>query len=191
MIENMWNLEDEEVLALPTPPEKIVEEQCELLGAATDYVVKAKIAPYSGSVESYRRTSLRALPGSVVQNFMQIYNDDRFVDIQEDLGDIGSSYFAFEFFIVAPSIPNYKYRVMFMQYKIEYYPLLLVLDDEIATEINFPVSSENSDEILSSQNVVCENEEQFIELLRKVITSKKVRKVVASLKRMANKALIV
>lgn len=179
MIENMWILDDEGTSALPGSPKKIVEVQCDFIREATNYEIKAQITPYSGPIRSYMKPSFS---NAIKSSF--IFSDDKFVDIQEDLGDIGSRYFTFEFFISSPSVPNYKYRIMFMQYEIGYYPLFLVLDDEIAEEIISPLP-ENVSNGLSNQNVLCENEADFIKLLKKVIASQKVRKVITSLKRMA------
>ncbi|MCL2577139.1 MAG: hypothetical protein FWE27_03705 [Defluviitaleaceae bacterium] len=176
MTENMWVLDDEGIPALPTPPEKIVEVQCNLLGKATNYEIRARIDSYSGSITPYEMRE-------VLHDFEESFRDNRFFDIQEDLGEIGSSVFTFEFYVTSSFIPNYKYRIMFMSYSIGYYPLLVVLDDEIASEIS---QKDSAGKVY--QNAQCVNEQQFIELLRKVIGSKKVRKVIASLRHMSANA---
>jgi len=178
MIKNMWEIEDGTIINLPTPPEKIIQKQCEYLAEVTNYEINAKIDSYDGAISSYKKPGLqRMLFEAATLNMHTNLLHDKIVDIQDDLGSIGTRYFTFEFFITSPNIPNYKYRVLFMRYEIGFYPLLVVLDDEIAM-----------DELINNQDVWCGNEEEFLQLLKKVLNSSKVRKVIASLRSMVKSA---
>jgi len=153
---NKWNIKFDEDMT--TPPNEIVEDYCENLKALTDGKIVAKIADYSVPISSYSRS----MSSSIIE-----------VDIQDDLGP--SKYFSFEFFITSTSTPNYKYRIMFIRYEIEHYPLLIVLDGEIATYLN------------KAQEIWCKDEEEFKIVLQRIVESPKVRKVINNLYRIGKK----
>jgi len=85
--------------------------------------------------------------------------------------------FEFEFFITSIHTPNYKYSVMFMSHKIEYYPLTLDIDSDIAGEMEIFEIDYNS----GLPRIIVENEEEFISTLSKIINSQKMKKVIDSL----------
>ena len=162
-----WNIVIDET-STPTPPEEIVESQCENLKNLTDGRVIAKIAVYYGQTSSYTQYGFLG----ALRN-LALAGEDREVNIQEDLGDVGKSYFTFEFFISATSAPNYKFRILFLIYEIGYYPLKIVLDEKIAAGIGV------------EQNITCKSEEDFKDILGKILASPKVAKVVNSLNSIA------
>jgi len=165
---SMWNLELNEVVA-STSPVDIVEEQCEYLRKHTDGKIIAKISGYYEPISSYTRYGF----GSLLRSALQSGGDTK-VDIQEDLGDIGNTYFTYEFFITSIATPNYKFRVMFMRHDITGYPIELVMDADIAHDMSFIYSN-------NSQNFVCENERVFKEVLEEILNSTKVAKVINAL----------
>ena len=180
-MENMWNLNLIEIPIL-IPPEKILEDQCEFLKEVTGGKVIAKVSPYSGPTEnySYIKKSFFDVFNDVFKSLgtkSQSANNERItVNIQEDLGNIGdvpNMYFAYEFFITSPSTPNYKFRIMFLTYTAGQYPIGIVLDNEIAIELN------------SLQNIVCENEDNFKNTVKNIINSNKVKKVINTLNSIA------
>ena len=167
-MKDLWKL-DTGSEAMPIPPEEIIDAHCDNLNARTEGRVRAKIAAWDGPTASYTRhegISLALLAFSSI-------GSPKKVDIQEELGDVGESHFAFEFYLTSPSTPNYKFRILFLVYRIGYYPLQLVMDDEIASEIGV------------GQNVTCENEDEFNQYLEKILSSPKVAKVVTSLNHLA------
>jgi len=95
--------------------------------------------------------------------------------------DVPNDKFVFEFYLSSLSAPYYKFRVMFISYPIEYYPVAIELDDEIAEELGTTEGS-NRD----SRFRYCDKEEEFISILPNIINSKKVNKVINSLYVIAN-----
>ena len=86
------------------------------------------------------------------------------------LADMDDDDFSYEFFIASPFTPNYKFSVMHISHKIPYYPLDIFMDRDIA------------DEIFAGYSIkTCEDEENFISALSKIINSKKVKNVINSL----------
>jgi len=82
-----------------------------------------------------------------------------------------ASAFQFEFIITAPHVPYYRYSIMRIRYGIEYYPLTIEVDGDIAEEMGISVMS-----IIEVQD-----EDVFTSILSKIINSKKVKSVVNSL----------
>lgn len=137
-------------------PQKILEEQCEYLSQQTNDMVTAKLTDYDGPISDYKR--------GLSLNFTK----EEEVSIQKDLGDIADK-FTFEFYITSPYALNYKYRVMFMQYGIPFYPIQIVLDEEIAHELGVPEKN------------TCESENEFEKTLEQILNSRKIEKIVNSL----------
>jgi len=155
----MWNIDlDLNEMSIPSSPVDIIEKQCDYLREHTDGKIIAK-------------TANREADGNarlLVQRATSNLKSDR-KGIQRELGEVEKSDFAFEFFITSTGTPNYKFRVMFLLYGIELYPLLLVVDEDIAFEIG------------AEQIIIIENEEYFIMELEKILASPKVSKIINSL----------
>ncbi len=77
------------------------------------------------------------------------------------MGEIGEGSVTFEFFITSVATPNYKYRVMFVEYGIAFFPVYLTLDESIALELA--------------------NQEEFEKILEKILNSEKIEKVINNL----------
>ena len=88
--------------------------------------------------------------------------------------DIVDDGFMFEFFLTSKYAPNYKYTVMFIKHSIDYYPLTIQLDSDIADEICTGGQ-------FSNPNLTVNDENEFIHALSKIINSAKMRKVINSL----------
>jgi hypothetical protein len=87
-----------------------------------------------------------------------------------------SESFIYNFYLVAPALEGYRYKLFFIRYDIALYPLRIYMDEDILNEI----LSDESDTIKSSY-VVVESEEDFLEYLRKIFGSKKTKRVINSL----------
>ena len=61
--------------------------------------------------------------------------------------------------------PNYKYRVMFVEYGIAFFPVYLTLDESIALELG------------AEESMECANQEE----LEKILNSEKIEKVINNL----------
>ena len=94
-------------------------------------------------------------------------------DIQDNLGTIGYQNFKFEFFVKAPKIENYKYRILFFEYGIGMYPVKIVLEQGIADEI---FKKENANYIIEY-----ETKTELENVIVNILKTKKVIKVMQEL----------
>lgn len=94
-------------------------------------------------------------------------NDRLNVDLHED--------FAYAFYLYGKHLENYRYRVFVFCHNIFIYPTILKLDREIAKELG---ATEHTKFNLKSQ-------QDFEELLSKVLRSKTMNKIVSSIMRMS------
>lgn len=124
-------------------PTDIIEEQCLIIKDRSESYVIAKIVEVDGILGFTQR-------------------------IKSDFQD-NNALFCYEFFITSKSTPKYKFRVMYMQFGIEGFPLDLLMDPGIAGELN------------KKQLVSCESEIEFWEILRSILNSKKMQQVINSL----------
>ena len=83
--------------------------------------------------------------------------------------EIGEGSVTFEFFITSVATPNYKYRVMFVEYGIAFFPVYLTLDESIALELG------------AEESMECANQEEFEKILEKILNSEKIEKVINNL----------
>ena len=147
-------------LAIDTPGD-IVQFQCASIGTITNGKIIARIVEYSEPIKSYTKKS---------PFFADIDIDDLVVNIQDNLGEVSGGEFTFEFYITSVATPNYKYRIMFIQYGLSLYPVTIVLDETIAKELR-----------LKKQQIICSDQEEFENKLTAIINSKKVGCVISSL----------
>ena len=134
-----------------TSPDEVISEMGKQLTEATKGFIKGVVREYDGSIESYDQLSVFAsiaasLGTAVVRN-----------DIQEKLGPINYKSSKFEFFLVAPKLDSYKYRILFFEYGIGNYPVKLVLEQGIADEIfgedaNYVIEYATKDAL---ENLIC------------------------------------
>lgn len=143
----------------------ILSEQCDAINKMTDGIIIGRISKYDGPIDSYSIAYTSVLAEAISKNIMaESFN------VQDQLGEIPrQSYFTYEFFITSRDTPDYKYRVLFLQYGLGMYPVKVVLDDDIAKEIAI-----NETEII-------ENPENFLDYITKILNSDKVTSVIISL----------
>lgn len=147
-------------------PMGILKEQCTKLNEITEGTIIARVIEYEGVVYS-REGTLVPLIG---KDFLNVNG----VDIQNSLGDIGAK-FKYEFFISSTNTSNYKYRAFFLVYGLSMYPLDVILDMDIAQEIQEQRSIEDSEVF------VCQDEEEYVNLLSEILNSEKITNVINSL----------
>lgn len=89
--------------------------------------------------------------------------------------------FSFRFFLVAPVVGNYHYKLLSIQHDISLYPVEITVEDSILSEIrrSFPVRS--YDDRGEYEYIFAETEEKFIEVLRGIFNSTKARQVLTAL----------
>lgn len=142
-------------------PNKVLNQQGEYLNDATDGLIIAKATEYDGEIHS------RTIPG--ISSLAITNIADRKFNVQDELGDIQENTFKYEFYIASPLAPDYKYRVMFFEHNISLYPVSIVLDQEIASEIN------------TDEEILCETINDFEAILSSVLNSSKIEKVINAL----------
>ena len=142
-------------------PKDIVQYQCSSLNEITEGVIVARINEYSEPIFSYRQENpIIAAIGAF---------NEKEVNVQDSLGEIADSGFSFEFHISSVATPNYKYRILFLQYGTEGYPATIVMDEAIAQELEL------------GHEVSCSDQEDFESVLARIINSKKVEAVISAL----------
>ena len=150
-----------------TAPDIVINELLEQLPIETNGLICGKIQPYSGHIMSYTKrsgmASLAATLGTV---------QEKEVDIQSQLGEIGTETRKFECFLYTPDYETYRYRMFFAKYDVSSYPATVVLEESIAKSI----SGINGGYIYT-----CNTRDELEELIVRVLTSKRIIKVMQEL----------
>ncbi|MFI5455117.1 MAG: hypothetical protein ACHRXM_06660 [Isosphaerales bacterium] len=76
--------------------------------------------------------------------------------------------FSYDFILNAPALDNYRYRLFAVAYDVDLYPVRFRVDDAIAKEIG----------IKPGEEFFATGEEQFIEILARILGSQKTRHVI-------------
>lgn len=152
--------EQEEIML----PKEIIEYQCNELAIMTNQLILGKVNQYDEPISNYMTIGLEGISRSLSASFKS-----QPVDVQTKLGELQKSEFTYEFFLTSKYMPNFMYRIMFIRYGISVYPVQVVLDETIATQICVPSDHKYS------------NEEEFTGLLSLVLNSDKIKKVIGDL----------
>ena len=100
-----------------TAPEVVINELLEELPAETNGLICGKIQSYSGHVMSYKTRGISSLALALETT------SDRDVDIQNDLGKMGTEIHKFECYLYTPEYESYRYRMFFVKYNVSNYPV--------------------------------------------------------------------
>lgn len=150
-----------------TAPEVVINELLEELPVETNGLICGKIQSYSGHIMSYTisngMSSLAIAFGNAT---------DRKVDIQSDLGEIGTETHKFECYLYTPEYEKYHYRMFFVKYNISNYPVKVVLEESIAKSI----SGTSGGYIYT-----CNTRNELEELVVNILTSKRIITVMQEL----------
>ena len=156
-------------------PNMVMEDICNELQQITKGFVIANIRKYDGKIESYDTMGAMATLAATLQSSMH-------VDIQDKLGTIEEESFKYELYLTARQIENYKYRVLFVGYGISGYPANVVLQQNIADELN---QEEDSGYIYNIKS-----KEEFEELLVSIFNTKTIQKIIQDLITVSNGKLL-
>lgn len=97
--------------------------------------------------------------------------DPSFVDPETDeYGTIERDGFYFDFFIKAPKLPSYLYRLFSIEYGVTYYPIRLHLDGDVARELRHNMGS-----------VAVDTEEEFLDVLKRIFSARKTSQVIRAI----------
>ena len=144
-------------------PESILAEQFVELNRITDGMVIGRVERFDKTIDE-----LSASPfNSTIESMHDVFSPNA----QGYLGETKDvSVLTFEAFITAKAIPNYKYRFMFLQHGLAPFPVSVVLERTICEEIQ-------QDE----ESFICNNEDEFKEMLKDVLSSERVMSIVSRL----------
>lgn len=143
-------------------PNEIAKSYCDQLYEVTNKLVIAKVEKYSATLDSLDLSS--ALADLATSS---LFKGSK---AEELLGEVsGDDKFTYELYITGINTPNYKYRFCFIENGIYPYPVKIIMDTDIATELN------------EKTRIKCDNEEEFKAYLIKILKSKKLYDVISGL----------
>jgi len=73
--------------------------------------------------------------------------------------------------ITAPVIDNYSYRLFYLAYDVDLYPVRIALDEAIAKELG----------VVRGQTMTASGEQDFTDILQQIFASQKTRQVVEAI----------
>lgn len=156
-------------------PDVVMSDICNELEKITKGFVVANVREYDGKIESYDTIGAMAALAASLQTSMR-------VDIQDKLGVIDETSFKYEMYLTASQIENYKYRILFIGYGITGYPAKIVLEQDIADELN---NKEDSGYIYTVNSKT-----ELEELLVSIFNSKTLQKIIQNLITASNRKLL-
>jgi hypothetical protein len=84
----------------------------------------------------------------------------------------GRRSFSYAFFLHAPALDDYRYRVFTIEYDVTLYPVLFQVDHAIAEELGFNFKTGTKS---------AATEEEFLSILGQILQSNKTRQVIAAI----------
>ena len=150
-----------------TAQEVVINELIDELPVETNGLICGKIQSYSGHIMSYTKSNGMEALAMAIGNAT-----DREVDIQTDLGKIGTETHKFECYLYTPEYEKYSYRMFFVKYNVSNYPVTVVLEESIAKSI----SGTGRGYIYT-----CDTRNELEELVVNVLTSKRIITVMQEL----------
>ena len=89
--------------------------------------------------------------------------------------------FLCEFELCGPAIDNYRYGLFQVRYPIELYPLRLISENEIISELRTKLSWAKTAFHLAEPDILIENEDRFREALKVIFGALKTRRVISAI----------
>lgn len=169
---SIWNFSADSPTNLQSPL-KIVANLCNELSQISKGRVIARVTEYNGKYKSiYKKPD--QLYKTSPKYFMEMSIIPEF-NVQEIMGDKAAdddynNKFVYELFLTSKNTPKYRYRVFIMYYGIGMYPVGLTIQKDIAKEAN-----------LNSEGAKCDNEDEFIDALKRILGSATVGSVLNNL----------
>lgn len=144
-------------------PNDIAIEYCNQLYELTNKLVIAKVEKYEKNIEDMNTIAPLA-------NLANVTPLLRTTKVEEYLGEIsGSDRFTYELYLTGSNTPKYKYRFGFIENGVYPYPVRVIVDSDIAKELNIET------------RITCESEVIYKEMLIKILNSKKMNEVIEGL----------
>jgi len=133
-------------------PLAILKEQASLLGAKTKNIVKAKVV---------KARDLRSEEELLTNEVALGYGSYR--------GP--TTPFRYLFLIHSPALGDYRYRLFEISYDVGFYPVSFQLDEDIVREWQMD----------PKQGIVADDESAFVDILSRVLKSKRTRQVIQAI----------
>jgi len=162
-------------------PLTILKEQASLLGEKTQNIVIAVLedAPLVGSwlPKTLALASWCASPGGLRRPARQKGPADPRPGAPTGERLPKNYPFKYGFLLTCPALSHYRFRLFSIAYDIDIYPVRFHLDSDVAEEI----IEETHVELGMNGNLQASNEEEFIEILRRIFSSRKTVRVIRAL----------
>ena len=100
------------------------------------------------------------------------------------ISDIGSDNIEYAFFLAAPALGDYRYRLFTMNHDIRMYPLIITIEHETYQEVNPEKPEQESVQAMlwrTRNQVKADNEAEFLALLKKIFAATKTRQIIAAI----------
>lgn len=146
-----------------TAPSEVINQLVEDIKGQTHGIICGEVKPYSGEIESYIVES----PFSSIARAAGQVSGEKKVDIQNSLGKVGAQTSKYEFYLNTPVYQQYKYRICFFEHDMGNYPVKVVLEQSISSDLYGYNSNSNYIHI-------CKSREEFENLIINIINSKRV-----------------
>lgn len=148
-----------------TAPDIVIDELLAQLPDETNGLINGRIQEYSGHIMSYTKRGMSSIA-------FALGTQDEEIDIQKDLGKIGTETHKFECYLFTPQYEKYRYRMFFVKYNVSNYPVTVVVEDSVAQSI----SSTNTGYIYT-----CNTHAELEDLVVRILTSKRIVTVMQEL----------
>lgn len=161
--ESMWKLDKINNDQIQSP-KGILDEQCIMLKELTDDRVCGVVKEYDGEYRSYESNT--AMLGAIAS----VSKMQKKFDVQTELGDRSESgKFVYEFYLTSYDMPKYKYRVLFLAFGADFYPVEISLDESVAKEIGI------------EEEFIVQTMDEYKGVLEKILGSEKITSIVKNL----------
>lgn len=120
-----------------TPADIVVEEIAKELKSETRGLVDCNVKPYAGEIYSRIVTKPSSMASSMAMltSALDTRGHEEIFDVQNSLGELINKENKYEVYLSTPKYKNYKFRLMFLKYDSTIYPVTIVLEQEISTQL--------------------------------------------------------
>lgn len=119
-----------ELVDIYKPAEYLQKELVPAISKSTQGFVNGNVVEYDGAIFSAEKPLADSLSEMAVATTGKALH----IDTHRDLGEL-YKVDKYEFFLTATQFVDYKYRVFFLQYGIDGYPVNVILEPEISREL--------------------------------------------------------
>jgi len=160
-------------------PLSILQEQASILGAKTKNLVKAEVmVGHAARLVMADTDNIKGELGAIIQAAAKT-GEELASTLNDKADEISKDYlqlFVYDFFIAAPVLNNYRFRIFTVAYDFRLYPVKFYLDREIQKEIQNQIG-----DVWGRQNISAKSEEELSSILMHIFSSSKVRRIINAL----------